>query len=380
MIISKIELFHINIPIDEPFQPAWIPGYTQSRSGYTLLKLTTDTGITGISVGLAFAKEHSGIGTMVGPYLLGIDPEDTEKFHKRLVEGSYFGLRNFWMDTAIYDIIGKIKGEPIWKVIGGKKQAIPAYWASAEVCEPEKHMKIIEKARDEGFKGVKLRIHADTVEKDVEVINQTRKLVDANYPLMIDANQGAHVSIAGFVPIWTLERAKKFTEGIKDSNIFWLEEPLEMRKFEEIAELREHMNLLGIKLAGGELNYGWNDVRMMLHFGSYDIYQSDITTYGMYDNIKCIKTVMDRGLKYTPHAGSNTLGLLINMHCYSLSDYTIPLEYSYRSSSYNHSLLKNPPKPEDGYLELPDEPGLGIEIDWEKVEQYGEKFFELERT
>jgi len=380
MKISKIELYHISIPIDEPFKPAWIPGYTQTHSGFTLMRLTTDTNITGISVGLSFAKEHAGIGTMVAPYLLGIDPEDIEIFHKRLIEGSYFGLRNFWMDTAIYDIIGKIRGEPIWKVIGGKKRPIPVYWASAEVCEPEKHSKIINKARQQGFKGVKLRIHANTVHKDIDVINQTRKLVDSNFPLMIDANQGAHVSIGGFVPIWTLERAKTFVEGIRDCDISWLEEPLEMHKYEEIADLREFMNPLGIKLAGGELNYGWNDVRMMLHFGSYDIYQSDITTYGVYDNIKCINAVMDQGLKYTPHAGSNTIGLLINMHCYSLSDYTVPLEYSYRSSSYNHSLLKNPPTPENGYLELPDEPGLGIQLDWDQVEKYGEKFFELKSS
>ncbi|MBN2154683.1 MAG: mandelate racemase/muconate lactonizing enzyme family protein [Candidatus Lokiarchaeota archaeon] len=378
MKISKIEFFHIFIPIDEPFQPAWIPGYTQTRTGFTLIRLTTDTGLTGISVGMSFAKEHAGLGTLVAPYLLGLDPEDPEKFHKRLIEGSYFGQRNFWMDTAIYDILGKSKGEPIWKLIGGKKKPIPTYWATAEVCEPEKHSNIIERARQLGYKGVKLRVHADTVEKDIETITQTRDLVDQDYPLMIDANQGAHVSIGGYIPIWTLERAKAFIEGIKDANIYWLEEPLEMHRYEELGELREYMNLFGIYLAGGELNYGWNEVRMMLHFGSYDIYQSDITTYGMYDTITCVKNVLNRGLKYTPHAGSNAIGLLINMHCYSLSDYSVPLEYSYRSSSYDHSLLINPPIPVDGYLELPDSPGLGIEIDWEKVRQYGEKFFELE--
>ena len=60
--IERIELFHVNVPLRAPFYPSWIPGYPQTHARYTLVRLTTDTGLVGVSAGAAFGAEREGLG------------------------------------------------------------------------------------------------------------------------------------------------------------------------------------------------------------------------------------------------------------------------------------------------------------------------------
>ena len=76
MKITKVELWHINIPLKKPFYPSWIPGYPQTHNRFTLLQLTTDDGFTGYAAGVAFGEEREGLGGLLAPYLLGLDPND----------------------------------------------------------------------------------------------------------------------------------------------------------------------------------------------------------------------------------------------------------------------------------------------------------------
>lgn len=69
MKIDRIELFHVAIPLSKPFYPSWIPGYPQTVNRFTLLRLTTDDGVQGISAGMAFEREREGLGGLIGPYL-----------------------------------------------------------------------------------------------------------------------------------------------------------------------------------------------------------------------------------------------------------------------------------------------------------------------
>jgi len=72
--IDRIELFHVAIPLSKPFHPSWIPGYPQTVNRFTLLRLTTDDGVEALAAGMAFEREREGLGGLVGPYLIGLDP------------------------------------------------------------------------------------------------------------------------------------------------------------------------------------------------------------------------------------------------------------------------------------------------------------------
>jgi L-alanine-DL-glutamate epimerase-like enolase superfamily enzyme len=86
MNIDRIELFHVTIPLAKPFHPAWIPGYPQTANRFTLARLTTDDGLKGLAAGLAFEREREGLGSLLGPYLIGLDPTDIDTGRQRIRE------------------------------------------------------------------------------------------------------------------------------------------------------------------------------------------------------------------------------------------------------------------------------------------------------
>jgi L-alanine-DL-glutamate epimerase-like enolase superfamily enzyme len=381
MKIVRVEMYHISIPLKKPFYSSWIPGYPQTHNRFTLLELTTDTDLKGYAAGVSFGEEREGLGGLLAPYVIGIDPTDLELAHQRITEASYLGWRNYWMEAAFYDIKAQAEDVPVWKMLGGTDKPIPVYWSTGAVCEPKKHAKIIEQAQKENYFGVKLRVKAKTLDEDVKVIKETRALIDKDFPLMIDANQGWPVTIVDRPPVWDLERAKKFIDGVSGSNIRWLEEPLEMHAYKDLAELREFSS---IKLAGSELNAGWHEARMFLHFDSFDVYQPDATFFGLRDSLKVLKAAKEKGLGFSPHTWTNGLGLWINMHISALTDREYPLEYPHEPGSwepeFRDGLLKEPIIPEEGFIELPQEPGLALDIDWDRVKKFGRKFFSMDEA
>ena len=265
MKISQVELFHISIPLKSNFFPTWIPGYPQTHNRSTLLRLTTDNGFIGVAAGVAFGEEREGLGGLLAPYLLGLDPTDLDLVHQRIKEASYLGWYNFWMEAAFYDIKAQVEDIPVWKMLGGIDKPIPVYWSTGSTLNPKKHAKIIDQAQKEGDNGVKLRVKSKTLEEDVKGVKEIRKLIDSDFPLMIDANQGWPVTIVDRIPEWDLTRAKQFIRNVENENIRWIEEPLEMHLYEELAELRKESSIL---IAGAELNNGWYEARMFFHFGS----------------------------------------------------------------------------------------------------------------
>jgi L-alanine-DL-glutamate epimerase-like enolase superfamily enzyme len=340
--------------------------------------LTTDTDITGIAAGVAFGEEREGLGDLLAPYVLGMDPCDLELAHQRITEASFLGWRNFWMEAAFYDIKAQAEDIPVWRMLGGTDKPIPVYWSTGATCHPKQHSKVIKQAQEAGYKGVKLRVKAKTLEEDVKVIKETRSKVDQEFPLMIDANQGWLVTIVDRIPAWDLSRARLFVESVEDQNIWWLEEPLEMHAYEELAELRKNSS---IKIAGAELNAGWHEARMLMNFQSLDIYQPDVTVFGFQDSIKTINATNKQNLGFSPHTWTNGIGLWTNLHLSALTNREFPLEYPHEPGSWTpkdrDAILKSPIMPKDGFLELSQEAGLDIQIDWGAVKKYGTKFFSM---
>ena len=98
--ISRIELYHVRIPLDKPFYPSWIPGYPATDNRFDLIKISTEDGVEGYSAGPAIASERSGLGNIIASYLIGLDATDIELMLQRLREFSYLGIRANWIEPA----------------------------------------------------------------------------------------------------------------------------------------------------------------------------------------------------------------------------------------------------------------------------------------
>lgn len=381
MKIDRIELFHVEIPLPKPFHPAWIPGYPQTVNRFTLLRLSTSDGVQGLAAGVAFEKEREGLGDLIGPYLIGTDPTDIATARQRLREVSYLGWRNYWIEAAFWDIRGKLENKPVWALLGGQRvERVPVYASTGEVHPPEQRAEEVLKLRQMGFKTVKLRVHSFDPAEDVAQVEAVRRAVGDTMEIAVDANQGWRVALVEDAPLWTLERATDFAHACAEMDVAWIEEPLDMHAYDRQAELCRRSQ---VPIAGGELNAGWHEFKVMLEKGSYDIYQPDATIAGgISDAKRVLDACRERGLGYTPHTWTNGLGFLINLHVHAAGPMDYPIEYPYEPPGWvpeaRDGILAQPIQiAPDGTVPVSDAPGLGIELDEDKLARYGKKYFEM---
>jgi L-alanine-DL-glutamate epimerase-like enolase superfamily enzyme len=282
MKINQIDLYLVKIPLEKNkpgffkqpkyFNPSWIPGFRQSEMRFYFLKLGTDEGYEGYAATAAMGPERKGVGPMMGNYLMGINPMDLRLINQRIQEFSYIGMRNSWIDSAFWDIVGKVKEEPLWKILGGTGGYVFPYMSSGSTHNhnQEKVRELSKKALDSGYRGLKLRVKGEELAPMVDYIGSARDTVGDKINLMVDANQGWPVDLVDETPKWDLDFATKFAKAIEQYDVKWLEEPLNRGNFEGLAELRKNTNT---PIAGGELNSSWRDFLAMLDMGSLDIYQ-----------------------------------------------------------------------------------------------------------
>jgi len=370
MKIDRIELFHVSIPLEKPFHPAWIPGYPQTANRFTLARLTTNEGVQGIAAGVAFEREREGLGSLLGPYLIGLDPTDIKTGRQRIREASYLGWSNYWLEAAFWDVLGKVENKPVWKLLrspetsAAKSDRVQVYASTGEIHPPERRAEEVLRLCEMGFKTVKLRVHSFDPAEDIAQIETVRKAVGDSLEIGVDANQGWRVALIDDAPLWDLERATEFASACADNDIAWLEEPLDMYGWDDLAELRRRS---AVPIAGGELNGGWHEFGVMLEKGCFDIYQPDATFGGGISGArKVMEACRKQGLRFAPHTWTNGIGLLINLHLYA-------------AGARDHPLVLAEPILADanGTIAVPDKPGLGIEIDPDKLARYGEKFFDI---
>lgn len=380
MKVEKIELYHVSIPLPEAFYPSWIPGYPQKFNRSTLIKITTDDGLIGYSAGMAMEEEREGLGSLLGQYLIGQEVETLSEVTQLLREASYLGWRNNWIEAAFWDLIGKKEGKPVYELLGGEGGKIEAYCSTGEVHDPAKRAEEVLALKELGFKIIKLRVHDDDLQQDIAQIKRVREAIGDNLKLGVDANQGWPVTIIKKPAIWDLERATEFAKACEEYNYSWLEEPLDMYAFDEMAELRKQTKT---PIAGGELTPGWHEHKILFEKESLDIYQPDATFSGIDTAIKVMKEALRRNLKFKPHTWTNGVGFAINLQIAAASPQREAIEFPYEPPAWipryrdaimqDHFMIDD-----DGMITIPDKPGLGFEIDEEALNLYGRKFFAMD--
>ena len=381
--IASVELWHFSAPLPATFRPSWIPGFPQNENRSTLIRITTEDGTEGWSAGPAIARERTGLGQLIGPYLIGEDGADIATAQQRLREIGYLGWRNWWIEPAFWDIKGKVEGKPVCELLGGAPRRVNLYASTGEIRSPRKRIEDAENRLAQGFRSIKLRVHG-TPEEDERLVREVAAAVGDRMTIGVDANQAWRVTAVADAPLWDLERARRFADVCADNGVAWLEEPLPMDDYEALARLTETSR---IPIAGGELHTaGYPELAMMVERRCYSIFQPDaMFTGGIDQTFRLIQLIRRRGLTYTPHTWTNGVGLAVNLHLLAASGFADDkeLEYPYDPPGWVESgrdaMLQEWFAPRDGTLEVPSSPGLGIEMNPHALRKHGKRFFKMNR-
>jgi L-alanine-DL-glutamate epimerase-like enolase superfamily enzyme len=365
MKITGIEISHHRLALDPPFHAAWD---SRPRTGFqsTVVRVTTDGGLTGIGSGdlmLGFAgHEH---------LFVGRDPLDLER-HNRVIENLSFHYGRCWpLDLALWDLAGKIKGAPVWKLLGGTSGRVRAYASSGTLRDPKAMAEAAQRYVDWGFGALKIRFQRPDWHDDVAAVTAVRDAVGDRLALMVDCNQGWRMPWDTADP-WTLETASEVARALEQIDVYWMEEPLHRADYAGMSELCRRTK---VRIAGGELNREIHEFRTLMERGCLDVYQPDVTMVGGITGLaKLGGKLLKRGLVFTPHTWGNGLAVIANTHLAAGLGAVPYLEFPYDPPEWTLErrdfILAEPfVATPDGWMQLSDKPGLGVELDEAMLER-----------
>jgi D-galactarolactone cycloisomerase len=350
-------------------EPAWDPGGRISFriGGGSYLEVETDEGLVGIGPAL-----DERLLPVVREQLLGRDPLDVEAHADRLqyYTGGWSRRGSASVDIALWDIVGKTSGQPLYKLWGGQNDQVVAYASTIRLAGPKQAAVLAAELVAEGWTALKLRLHHETVAEDVATVEAVRAEVGDRMEIMADANQAQ--SAGGWQPgvRWDLPRALETARELERLGCLWLEEPLPRYAFDLLAEVNR---LVELPIAGGENSSGLHEFEWMLERGAYDIVQPDALVAGGITGLRRIAELASRhGKRVVPHHGGGAIGTIAHLHLIASWPHAPYVELLHEPpvGSYRHRLaiFTEPPAVDaTGRLRLPLGPGLGVEVDPELV-------------
>lgn len=362
-LIDSIDIRHYRLPLDPPFHASWDP---RPRTSHTSTLVRVQAG------------DYEGVGSgdaMLGfdghEYLfLGRDPFEIER-HVRILDNLQFHYGRMWpLEVALWDLMGKLTGQPLWKLLGGRSNRFKAYASTGERMEPDARAESAVRLRDQGFHAFKLRFYREDPREDVDAVRKVRDAVGPTMEILVDANQGWRMPWDASSS-WDFKTALWVADELAELGVYWLEEPLHRHDYRGLAELRRRAR---VRIAGGEGNREFAELREYLRHGSLDVYQPDVVwSTGILRARQIASEVQRAGAMYSPHTWGDGLVLLANLHVTAALSTAPFVEYPYDPPHWtperrDYILPKPVLADSDGWLKLPDAPGLGVVIDWEALE------------
>lgn len=324
-----------------------------------IVRITADDGSQGIgysyTIGTGGSSVVSLLADHLGPRLLGRDVDEIESIWKDLffhthatAVGAITALALAAIDTALWDLRGRSLGLPLWRLAGGAQPRVPVYSTEGGWLQLDADTLVRESvlARQQGFRGVKIKVGKPHVSEDVARLRAVREAVGSDFEIMTDANQCFDVAEA-------IRRARHF-EAL---DIAWFEEPLPAE------DLGGHVRLAAstsLPIAVGESIYSLQHFREYLQRQACSIVQPDVARIGgITPWLKVAHLAESFNVAICPH-------FLMELHV-SLTAATPAakwVEYIPQLDSLTRSRIRI----EDGMALAPDAPGNGIDWDWAAIE------------
>lgn len=326
--------------------------------GMTYLELYTDGGIVGRSIP---AGGLSTVESELFPRIKGENPFFVERIWDRMyhlnrkpvAKGDYIRAMGA-VDIAVWDIIGKALGLPVYKVLGAYSEKIRVY-AAGGYYEEGKGLKELAKEMEEyvseGFRAVKMKVGGEPMKVDAERVKAVREAVGPDVDILIDANNK-----------WNAYEAIRFGRMVEKYDIYWFEEPVEPDDFAGCAEVK---HALDIPIVAGENEYTRWGCRDLIEHNSADILNLDTVIAGGITEYRKIAALGSaHHIPVAPHGNPH-----MAVHLLASTANTLVMEtYPAVESRQNLALPLWPVK--DGCITAPTMPGLGIDPAPEVVAKY----------
>jgi D-galactarolactone cycloisomerase len=363
--IASIETRRYRYPLDPPFNAAWDP-VPRTHQDATIVIVRSDDGIEGYASGDDVPDRE-----LLERLLVGCDISDSDAVHGIVETVDFHHGRDWIVEVAAWDLLGRVHGEPLWRLLGGERDRILAYASSGELVDVGERVRRCAALRDAGVRAVKIRLHSQDWRVDLPVIEAVREEVP-ELEVMVDANQGWRMP-GDLTPRWELGTAAEFARELERLGVYWLEEPLPTDDVSGYAELARSAD---VRIAAGEMVRSEGEARALLTHGAVAVVQPDVVLSGGIAGARRIaELALELGRAWSPHTWSNGYGLLVNLHAalaFSTCPYLeVPFDPPAWSAQRRDWLL--PVTLEiaaDGTIGPPEGPGLGVVPDWDALEQY----------
>jgi L-alanine-DL-glutamate epimerase-like enolase superfamily enzyme len=385
MRIRRITADWLHVPIPEAKQHTTDFGRIASFDS-ALVRVETEGGLTGYGeakAAVGSAGTNAALVTCIeqelAPLIQGEDARDISRLwdvmyngsraHFAIARGHAFpilGRRGLavaglaGIDIALWDILGKSLGVPVWRLLGGRRQArMPAYasggWAPADRIAAELK-RFIERG---DFKAVKMRVGAGdgTLAHSIARVRAARDGLGEAVDIMCDAHG-----------TWTVAEAKRFCREVAACNIGWLEEPVSADDKRGQAEIRAATD---IPIASGESEFTRFDFRDLVELRAVDILQPDLSIAGGITEALRIEALASaHQLRFAPHLWGGALTFAAGLHVAAVASSGFILEYSLGANPMLHELALEDFPVVDGHVEIPERPGLGVTVDEDFVARH----------
>jgi len=363
--IASIETRHYRCALEPPFAAAWDP-VPRTHQDATIVVVATDDGNEGYASGDAVPDRE-----LLDRLLGGVDAAETDTVHEILETVDLHHGRNWIVEVAVWDLLARARGEPLWRMLGADRDRIAAYASTGELVDPDERVRRCRALRDAGVQAAKIRLHSHDWRVDLPVLAAVRDEVP-ELEIMVDANQGWRMP-GDVTPRWSVDTAIAFAKELERLDVYWLEEPLPTEDIDGYAALAR---ATGVRIAAGELVRTAAEARDLLMRAEIDVVQPDVVLSGGITGARRLAAIArSEGRMWTPHTWSNGYGLLVNLHAalaFSNCPYLeVPYDPPAWSAERRDWLLPVTLEiAEDGTIGPPDGPGLGVVPDWDALEAY----------
>ncbi|WP_227378788.1 mandelate racemase/muconate lactonizing enzyme family protein [Haladaptatus halobius] len=363
---------------------------------WTIVTIEAADGTVGVGEAYPSPGVHEIVTDYLRPVLVGETPTDVERLYYLMREslsgrGSQWGVGTIaisGVEIALWDLTGKLLDQPIWQLLGGKMRdsvrvyadchAGEAMVSSAEegqeesTYEPAAYAEAARMAVDDGFDAVKFDLDVpsgrDLNRKsrhfDSPEIEHKRRIVEA---VTDEVGDDAEVAVDlhwNFNP----ETAERLCRAIEPCDLAWVEDPLPPENTDAMRELKRRVDAT---LLTGENRYGRHGFRDLIEEQAVDFLAPDVPKVG---GIAETKKIADMAETYyqaiVPHNIGSPVATVATAHIGATVPNFVALEYHAREVPWWEDLVKGDDLIVDGHIEVPDGPGLGIELDWDAVETH----------
>ena len=367
-LIKKIEAFALKVPVEFEL----LGNSYESTSSVCLIKIETAAGVSGWGMtGITQAPVIDRIINQVAKdVVLGCDPLDTEAIWEKLYwtlsprgQTGYASHAIAAIDVALWDIKGKILGQPIWKLLGGARAKVPVYATfGLEIFDREQLAEAAKLWVSQGFKRLKMKVAngalrqrnstaiADVIKEDVARVRAVREAIEPDVELYIDANCNLD-----------FYHASELCQHLAPYNIAFFEEPITQNDIPQLVQLRQQTP---IKLAAGQNEGLAFCFRDMLVHQAVDVIQPNIVITGGFT--QCAK-IAGMAAAFNVPVCNGGAWPFHNMHLQAGVSNGWLVEQHFTAIKCCEVIYQNLPEPADGFLTMPTSPGLGFEPDEDRV-------------